>query len=430
MRSMSHPTVILGAGLSGIGCARSLPGSIIYEARSHAGGHASSHEQHGVFYDEGAHICHAKDEAWLRELFANAGRVVTIPQSRVGNYWHGLWTTYPVQNHLRELPPDLRIEALSQLVAAQVANQGRTPANYAEWVRFQYGEMLAERFYREYTDKYWRTPMEEMDIDWLAGRLLPSQVERIVHGAIAPLDEKQSVFSSFHYPERGGFFAFFAPMTRGLEIRYNARVVSVDPAARRIRFADGREESYGRLVSTIPLPDLVAAIPGAPEEIRRGAATLRHTRLLVVNILVAKPDVSAHHWFYIYDPDIDVSRVKVMSNVTPAGCPTGCSALQCEIFRRDDEPMDRSALAEKAVRDIARILRFDAVGDVRAVDTLDVSHAYPIPLLGRARTVETLAAWLESVGIHTTGLYGRWKYLWSNESFRAGQEAARRVCAV
>lgn len=407
--------------------AAELPGSILFEAKEHPGGHCWSHEQHGVFYDEGAHICHAKDEAWLQRLFANAGKVITVPQSRVANHWHGHWTTYPVQNHLRELPPALRIQALSDLVSAQVEYQGRTPAHYAEWIRFQYGAFLAEQFYREYTDKYWRTPMEAMDLDWLAGRLLPSQIARIVHGAIAPHEEKQSVFSTFHYPAKGGFYAFFKPMTESLDIRLNARLVDVDARRKTLRFEDGRTTSYNRLISTIPLPDLVAAMREAPDRIRSCARELRHTRLLVVNILVKKPALSPHHWFYIYDREVDVSRVKVMSNLTPEGCPPDCTALQTEIFRRDDEPLDRDRLSAKAVQDMARLLGFDAQRDVAAVDHIDVSHAYPIPLLGRAAAVEHIVEWLNGQGIESVGLYGRWKYLWSNEAFAAGREAGRRA---
>lgn len=421
--------IILGAGLSGAGCARELPGSVIYEAKDHPGGHVWSHEQHGVAYDEGAHISHTKDEAWQKRIADSAGRVVTIPQSRVANYWHGHWTTYPVQNHLRELPPDLRIRALNDLVTAQIAHQGKTASHYAEWIEFQYGPFLAEKFYREYTDKYWRTPMEEMDTDWLSGRLLPSQLERIIHGAIAPLDEKQSVFSSFRYPERGGFFAFHRALFEGLDIRLNARLVKLDTAGKILCFEDGRTASYDRLVSTIPLPVLLNCIAEVPDALRKDAATLRHTRMLGVNLLVRRPDLCPHHWFYIYDTDIAISRVKVMSNITPAGCPPGTTALQTEIFCRDDETFDISALKQQAVKDMARLLKFDPERELIAVDHVYASHAYPVPTLGRKAAVQRIADWLAERDLITTGLYGRWNYMWSDAAFRTGTETARYLMA-
>ena len=426
---MYHKTIILGAGLSGIGCAREIPGSVIFEAKAHPGGHVWSHEQHGVSYDEGAHISHTKDVAWQERIAASAGRVVAIPQSKVANYWHGHWTTYPVQNHLRELPPDLRIRALSDLVSAQIAHQGKTAANYAEWIHFQYGPFLAEKFYREYTDKYWRTPMEEMDTDWLSGRLLPSQIERIIHGSIAPLEEKQSVFSSFRYPERGGFFAFHRALYEGVDVRLNARLVKVDPLGKVAHFEDGRTARYDRLVSTIPLPTLLACLADVPDALRADAARLRHTQMLGVNILLNRANLCPHHWFYIYDPGIAISRVKVMSNITPAGCPPGTTALQTEIFRRDDEVFDVPVLKRQAVQEMAHLLGFDAERDVVAVDHVHASHAYPIPTPGRHAAVDRIAAWLAERGIITAGRYSRWNYIWSDAAYRAGAEAARLISA-
>ncbi len=424
---MSENCVILGAGLTGLGAASVAPAAVVYDQHDGPGGHVRSHEIGGVHFDEGAHICHARDPAWREQLTRHAGRIVEVSQSRVASYWHGHWLTYPVQNHLRDLPQPERNRALEELLAAQKANANRRPANYAEWVRYQYGDFLAENFYRAYTNKYWRTPMEAMDTDWLSGRLLPAQLETIIRGAHEQQEEKQSVFSSFLYPEKGGFFAFFSPFAHGIEIRTGARLVDLDLQEKRLRFADGRTVGYERLISTIPLPDLVAATRSAPASIASSARTLRHTQLLCVNMIVDRPHLSPYHWFYIYDEEFEVSRVKVMSNVTPTGCPANTTVLQTEIFRRDDEMLDAKALEKRAVEEMGRLLGFDPVRDVRVSGSTRSSHAYPIPTLGRATTVATIADWYDDQGVLTAGLYGRWKYMWSDQAFAAGREAARRA---
>lgn len=419
--------LVLGAGLTALGFARYHRDARIFEAADHVGGHAFSHEQHGVFFDEGAHICHAKDEEWLKLLYRQAGAVRRIEQSRVACWWHGHWLTYPVQNHLRDLPPDLRIRALDDLVKAQVAHQGKTAAHYEEWCRFQYGDYLTDHFYREYTDKYWRVPMAEMGTDWLAGRLLPSQLSRIIHGAIAPLDEKQSVFSLFHYPERGGFFAFFKGLYDGLDVRLGRRAVHVDSASRVVGFADGSEARFDRLVSTIPLTDLARMTNGAPDDVREAAEGLRCTQLLCVNLVIGKPDLSPYDWFYIYDADIDVSRVKVTSNVAPNSVPGGTTVLQTEQFVRDDEEIDIPARIAKTVRDLARVLQYDPGQDVRAAAHVHVRHAYPIPTIDREARAQRVIDWFEARGIYPAGLFGRWKYLWSDQAFAGGKALVQRL---
>lgn len=424
---MNNPTVILGAGLTGLGCAKNLPGSIVYEANDHPGGHVYSHEQNGIWFDEGAHICHAKDEGWLKLLYQQAGDVVRIEQSKVSNYWHGHWLTYPVQNHLRDLPPEYRIPALDNLIQAQMDNQGKTPANYEQWCRYQYGDFLTDRFYRDYTDKYWRTPMADMGTDWLAGRLLPSQLSRIIHGAIAAHDEKQSVFSLFHYPKRGGFFAFFRGLYEGADIRLNKPAVSLDVQKKSVCFADGATTDFKQLVSTIPLTSLVRITANAPDFLVEAAAGLRCTQLMGVNMIINKSDISPHHWFYIYDSDIDVSRVKVTSNVAPDSVPRGTTVLQTELFVRDDETFDVERQKEKAVRDMARILGFDPSRDVQSVSHIIVKHAYPIPTIDRHERTERIIAWYEQRGIYPAGLFGRWKYMWSDQAFASGKSIAEKI---
>ncbi|HMP90918.1 MAG TPA: FAD-dependent oxidoreductase [Kiritimatiellia bacterium] len=424
---MSKSTIILGAGLTGLGVAKHLPGSVIYEAKEHVGGHVYSHEQSGIHYDEGAHICHARDEEWKKQLFDNAGDVVHIRQSLVSNWWHGHWLTYPVQNHLRDLPPDLRDRALNEIVHAQEQTHSNPPANYDAWCRRQYGDFLADRFYREYTEKYWRTSMSEMDIDWLAGRLLPSQLERIKQGAFHEADEKQSVFSEFYYPARGGFFAFFEKFYRDVDVRCGHKVSGLRLKDKTITFTGGEQVHYDRCISTIPLPDLIQCMDDVPDAIRSAAKTLRHTQMLVVNMVVNKPALVPHHWFYIYDSDIDVSRVKVMSNLIPESMPSGKTVLQTEIFRRDDETLDVEPLKRKAVIDMGYILGFDSDREVDRVDHIVVSHSYTIPTLGRQAAVDCIAEWLESKDIITAGLYGRWKYVWSDQAYAAGKEVAEKV---
>ncbi len=423
----NNPVIILGAGLSGLGAARSLPGSVIYEAKDHVGGHVYSHKQSGIFFDEGAHICHAKDEAWRREIFANAGEVITVPQSKVSNWWHGRWLTYPVQNHLRDLPATLRDQALGEILSAQQKQSVTPPANYDAWCRAQYGDFLTDNFYREYTEKYWRVSMAEMDIDWLAGRLLPSQLERIKQGAYKEADEKQSVFSSFHYPASGGFFAFFDDFYREQEIKTGFQVSGCRLQERKLLFSNGQSVHFDKLISTIPLNELVECMgEQVPTQIRRDASRLRHTQMLGVNIVVNKPDLVPYHWFYIYDSDIDVSRVKVMSNLIPDSLPAGKTVLQTEIFRRDDEGMEIDTLKTKAVEDMRRILGFGK-DDVDYVDHIYVSHSYTIPTLGRQAAVDRISGWLESQGIVTAGLYGKWKYVWSDQAYASGVEAAGKV---
>jgi protoporphyrinogen oxidase len=426
--AVGAPPLILGAGLSGLGCARANPGARVFEAADHPGGHAYSHEVGGVHFDEGAHICHAKDPDWLALLYGAAGEVERIDASQVSNYWQGHWVSYPVQNHLCELPLDARVAAMKGFVQALAERRSGEPKNYLEWCRAQYGDYLTDHFYRLYTDKYWRVSMEELGTDWLGGRLLPSQVDRIVEGAFGVPQDSQAVFAQFHYPARGGFFSFFRSLYDRLDVRYGMKAVEVRPGQRQVVFENGQVEEYEKLASSIPLPDLVGMIPDAPSDVRAAAACLRHVQLLCVYLIVDRPDLTPCHWFYVYDPEIEISRVKVNSNVAPKSVPTGQTALQAEIFRRPDEPMPVEELVAGAVADLGRLLNF-AAADVRAVEPQIVPHAYIISDHQRAAAVDCIIPWLEGQGIYPMGLFGRWKFIWSDAAYRSGRESVVGSCA-
>jgi protoporphyrinogen oxidase len=421
--------VVLGAGLAGLGCARALPGCRVFEAKEHVGGHAYSHPLDGVAFDEGAHICHSKDEAFLRLIRAAAGRVVESP-SVVRNSWRGAWLSYPVQNHLHQLPLLLRVAALTDLVLAQT-QAGADPADYLAWCRRQYGTCLTDTFYRPFTHKYWRVGLEELATDWLAGRLLPAQLPRIVAGTFGPQLEDGPVFARFHYPARGGFFAFFAPLYDGLAIHTNERAVEIDLRRRTVAFASGRREPYDFLASSIPLPQLVAICKDVPAALREQAARLRHTQMVCVNLIVDVPALTDCHWFYVYDEDVAAARVSLPSNLAPGCAPPGTTALQGEVFRRQDEACDVAAIEEDTVADLARLLHFDA-RDVRLAEARHVRHAYVISDHARAGAVEHCLGWLEERNVYSMGLYGRWRYVWSDAAFRQGEETAtairRRTC--
>ncbi len=450
---MKHDnTIILGAGLAGLGCARALPGARVFEAAPHPGGHAYSHEVDGVFFDQGAHICHAKDPDWLKLLYECAGEVEQIGASRISNHWNGHWVGYPVQNNLSELPHEARVEALKGFVQALSSRSTAEPANYLEWCRTQYGDYLTDQFYRLYTDKYWRVPMEKLATDWLGGRLLPSQIGRIIEGALGKPRESQAVFARFQYPARGGFYSFFKSLFEALPAEYNMRVVEVDANRKEVVFENGEKEAYQRLASSIPLPVLVRAIKDVPSAMREAAACLRHVQLLCVNMIIERDagceerdegglfghsglrspvsGLTPYHWFYIYDEDVDVARVKVNSNVAPQSVPEGRTALQCEIFRRMDEPMDMGALTEKAVKDMGGILGFDPERDVVEVKPVHVPYAYVISDLNRAHAVNTIIPWLESQGIISMGLFGRWQFIWSDAAYRSGEKTAGKIREV
>lgn len=414
---------VLGGGLAGLGFARHFPGCRVFEAETAPGGYARSHEFAGAWFDQGAHICHSQDPAWL-DLVCAGGPLHEMAKSVVLNHKAGRWFAYPVQNHLADLPPTDCAAALKEFLDAQEKYRGRTPRNYEEWCRFQYGDFLLENFYRLYTAKYWHVPMAELATDWLGGRLLPSQVENILAGARGHQEERQAVFRKFRYPRRGGFFALAAHLYGGVDLRLNKRAVRVDAKRRKVLFADGAEEEYDALVSTVPLPHLAAMIPDAPADVREAAGQLRALRHYCVNFIVDRENLSPANWFYVYDPEIAVSRVSFPFSLS--GERNGRTAVQAEIFVPGDARPGEETLRDRAVEDLGGLLKFRAA-EVSATEIRGYPVSYVVSDLARAAAACHVRGWLRARGIETAGLFGEWAYLWSDRAFASGRALAERL---
>lgn len=418
--------VILGAGLAGLGCGGALPGSRLYEARAYPGGHVYSHELAGFFFDEGAHISHSKDPAFVDLITDTASDVVEIPKSTVRNHWNGYWTGYPVQNHLADLPAEVAADALFDLIAAHSEPRESAQNDYREWCEAQYGLTLTDQFYEAFTEKYWRRQTAELATDWVGGRLIPTDLRNVIRGAMGLEPDAQATFSTFRYPTTGGFFSFFKDLYSELDVAYGHRVVQIDPKHRTVAFENGRSVDFEHLASSIPLPDLVRMVKDVPESIRNAASRLHHTKLLCVNLVVSTDHPTDLHWAYIYDKSIEAARVSFPGNLSPASCPPGQMAVQAEVFRDHRESWDVGGLTSVTIDQLGSVLGF-APEQVVARDAVTVDHAYVISDHDRASAVRYIIGWLKQAGISTMGLYGTWEYMWSDRAFASGAQTASHI---
>ena len=410
-------TVVLGAGLTGLGFGISFKDAVIYELCDKIGGHAKSVQLAGFGFDQGAHIAHSKDKNWLNRICTAAGDVHQIHSSNVFNFWNGLQITYPVQNHLHELPLEYRTKALLDFFHSQYNKEEFQTNNYESWCLKQYGEYLTNTFYRPYTKKYWKEEMKALDTDWLGGRLLPAQIEKIIKGALGPIPETQAVFSTFHYPSSGGFGAFLTDMGNGLDIRLNKKAIHLDLANKVVSFTDGEKTNYDNLISTIPLTELVDIISDVPKEIQEAREKLKHTQLCVVDIVLEGEQCTPAHWFYIYDVDMPAARVGVPSNLS--GYEGTKTALQAEIFFGQDEQVDLKSVQEKVISKLPTYLDISAA-HIKQVQTRLIKYAYIVSNHDRKTASKYILKWLEKHDIISTGLYGAWEYIWSDKAFETG----------
>jgi UDP-galactopyranose mutase len=306
--------------------------------------------------------------------------------------------------------------------------------NFKEFIYKVWGAGIAKHFAIPYNEKLWAVPLEEMETSWLGGRVPLPDLEEMIEGALSPVPRPMGPNARFGYPLRGGFQALmdgFLPHLRG-GLRLNTRMARVSPRRHTATFADGSAVRYEHLISTLPLPRLVALLGDeAPAEIQQAARALRHVSVRCVNIGVGRPDLTEKHWIY-YPEHTVFHRIFVQGNASPWCNPPGGFGFTCEITYSPSKPLpcDGDELIRRCIDDAISVGFIRPDDAIWAANQVDLPIAYVVYDHDRAENVERIRAWLAAYDIMLAGRYSEWEYYNSDHAFIAGMKAARAVQAV
>jgi protoporphyrinogen oxidase len=425
---------ILGSGMAGCGAAHYLNAegieSVMYDKNSYSGGHTASHQyDSGFTFDEGPHISFTEVERIQKLLAENVNFKYETIAAYVNNYWQGHLIKHPAQCNLYGLPTDLVVNILRDFIQAQASDYGEIH-NYEDWLRASFGNTFAETFPMEYTVKYHTTTAENMSTDWLGPRLYRPDLDEVLRGALTPSTPDVHYIDNFRYPSRGGFVSYLQPFMQQTDLRLGHKLTHIDPQQRTLHFSNGIVDTYDRLISSVPLPELIPTIAGTPPDVLAAAQKLACSTAVIVNLGVNRPDLLDAHWTYFYDRDVCFARLSTPYRQSPNNVPAGAGSLQAEIyFSKKYRPLDRAPeeWIQPAIDDLTRcgILRED--DEFLFKNALFIPYANVIFDLERADALAIVHGYLDDLGIAYCGRYGEWAYIWTDESFMSGEKSARRT---
>jgi protoporphyrinogen oxidase len=270
-----------------------------------------------------------------------------------------------------------------------------------------------------------------MDVDWIGMRILRPAVEDVVKGAEGPLPESMYYVNSrsARYPSKGGFGSYTHKLAEGADIRYGKRLVGHDLADRRLRFDDGTEVTYERLVTTVPLPFFVASSSDAPDDVREAAATLRSSQFYRLDFAVDHPPRREELWYYVYDEDKLSVRISVTERFAPSNSPEGNTGIQVEVYGSHWKPLPEDQ-ADVQRRVLGELMEFGLVdnpdslnyADIRLVRTGQIIYD-----LNRRDALRRVNGYLDELGVQRVGRYSEWKYLMSDTCVLGGRRAAQHL---
>jgi len=429
--------LVLGSGMAAFGAAHRLNADgivpVMYDKNSYYGGHTASFRyETGFLFDVGPHISFTKDSR-IQELFADSvNQQYETIQINLNNYWRGYWPLHPVQLHLHGLPEDVVTKVIADFVEERYAPE-RTINNYADWLYASFGRTFAETFPMQYTRKYHTTPAENMSTDWLGPRIYRPSLEEVLRGALSTSSMHTHYISHFRYPSEGGFMCYLRKFLPMGNLRLQHELTSIDPRSRQLTFRNGATATYDGLVSSVPLPDLIRMITGAPSDVVEASRRLACSTCVLVNIGVDRADLSPAHMTYFYDEDICFTRLGFPHMLSSRNAPPGTGSIQAEVyFSSKYRPFTGSAedCIEPVIRDLRRCGVLQDEDKVLSRKAMLLPYANIIFDLERAAALEIVHGYLDDIRISYCGRYGDWGYMWTDESFISGEKAAERALAA
>lgn len=418
---MNNNTIILGAGISGLGAAYSLRQKgetpLVLEKDETYGGLCGCFTIDGFTFDRFVHLSFAKDERVLNIFNTSAKRIIThIPNPY--NIYNRKWIKHPAQNNLYPLSAEEKSLVIKDFLSRPNNVETDKIDNYEQWLRIQFGNYFAEHFPMKYTKKYWMCEAKDLETRWVGQRIYQPSIEEVIKGSQTADTPVTYYAKEMRYPASGGYRQFFSLLAEGTDIRYGKEVTNIDTTLKTVTTSDNTTYHFTRLISTLPLNLYPSLMPGMPEDIKTAARMLKATSGYHVSIALNTKDIPPYLWWYIYDEDILAARVYSPSLKSPNNAPEGCSSLQMEVYCAENAFTEQ----ELKERTIGKLIEMGIIKEEDILFTHIGFEAYANVIFDKNIYVcrEKVRKYLISQGIEPIGRFGEWGYLWSDQSLLSG----------
>ena len=385
----------------------------LFEAAAQVGGLARSIDLWGRRVDLGSHTFASGDP-----------RVIAAWQRLAGERRHTLPLRRGIvrgDRSLLEYPPRAlptarwlgprrgTAGALGALRARSHRHEG-PPATARDAVTRRFGATLTDELFEPYCRKLWGR--SSADVDPAFASFLLATAAASGGSFVYPADGTGSVWEQMadELVEAGGRVHLRTPVVRLR--RAGPDGGGAGPAAGRVvavETPDG-ETVVDHVVSSLPLPLLVRALPDAPDPVVQIARGLSSRGTVLVFLRLAGAGPLGWTWLYDYDPGHLVGRVADVAGWSTDPPPDGTSVVSAECWDRvggDTWRLDDHAITERVLRELEES-GVVAGAELVASSVVRLPGTHPECPVGTSDRLAALRAFVDTVpGLRTLGRHGQ-----------------------
>jgi len=361
---------ILGGGASGLISGWLLKKNGIdfkvFERQPYYGGIARTFDWHGFKCDIASHRLFTKDKNVLDELKSIVPLIKHNRKSQI--FIGGKWIKDPVN------PTELVVRFFPKPGLNFVRDylfrdrlNGQSLKSFDTYTRGKFGKSLNEFFFKQYTEKLFGIPANEVSVEWAKQKVRVSSLLETIK------KNTKIYFSYFHYPRQGGYGAF----SNRFYNEINDRVL-LQTTVKKLHYQGNRitaisyerdqkieTENFDLVISTIPITQLGSML--------NFKLNLNFRAVNAVYLLINKPKVMNNHWVYFGQKDVLINRMGELRNFSKQDAPEDRTVLCCEITF--DYPA--TGIIDKTIDDLSRI---GMINKHDVVDTLLIHEDFGYPI--------------------------------------------------
>ncbi len=436
---------VVGGGLAGLSATyflskiKSSLKIVVLESSEALGGLLRTVNVSNFFFDVGgSHIIFSKNKEVLNDMVALLNGNYLKHRRNTKIYYKGNFVKYPFEVGLKDLLPEERLECLRDIVinyVKRIRKELRQPTNFLEWIRYVFGDSIAEKYLIPYNQKLWKVDLREISLDWVGGRVPNPPIEDVMKAA-AGIDVEGYIHQlNFYYPRHGGIEALINALksrlnSRKTKVLMNSKVTELTKSNGSIEviFTGGRIKCRS-VIYTAPLNRssniLRDFLGGSSNKLN----DLRSIPLAVVGVGL-KGGVLPYHWIYFPESNYIFHRVAFISNYSPYITPEGYSSIIAEITfpsGSDVERIDSEKLVSEVVNGLVRSKLIDNESRVILSKVWVWKDAYIIYDRKRSAILKSIKPSLEEKGIFLHGRFGSWDYLNMDAVYKRSRNLALEV---
>ena len=220
----------------------------------------------------------------------------------------------------------------------------RSEKSLADFITNRFGRELFLTFFKDYTEKVWGVPCQQIPADWGAQRIKGVSITEVLKHAVSSIFKRKSKETSmteyFYYPKLGAGQMYESiaqkAKTHGAEFRLNQKVSALEIQNHQIVSVTLQDQSTleeqtlkpDLVFSSMPVDELIQSITGqpVPSEVLQAAQGLTFRDYIMVKVLARKmsmpnntqtpalPGLIPDNWIYVQERDVTMGRLDIFNN--------------------------------------------------------------------------------------------------------------------